>query len=73
MQLLGLWSSRVWCDGREMTQLWSLFAIYRHSVPPRYEREDLVVVRNCVNVLPHAVPSASSVSSPNLSCLSSEK
>lgn len=60
-------------DGREMTQLWSPFAIYRCRVPPRYQRGDLVVVRNCVNVLPHAVPGASSVSSPNLRCLSSEK
>lgn len=40
---------------------------------PRYQRGDLVVVCNCVNVLPHEVPSASSVSSPNLCCLSSEK
>lgn len=51
--------------------LYSLFIAT--ALLPRYQRGDLEVVCNCVNVLPHAVPSASSVSSPNLCCLSSEK
>lgn len=59
--------------GNKWPWLWSLFTIYRTSISQRYQRRDLVLVCNCVRACPHAVPSASSVSSPNLCCLSSDK
>lgn len=62
-------------DRKEMPRLWSLFTIYHPSISQRYQRWDLVCVCvcNCVRALPHAVPCASSVSSPNLRCLSPDK
>lgn len=61
--------SAVQCDRKP----WSLFTIYCWGISQRYQRKDLVLVCNCVTALPHAVPCASSVSSPNLRCLSPDK
>lgn len=68
-----LWRSGGQFDRKEMAWLWSLFTIYYTRISQRYQKRDLVFVRNCVRALPHAVPSASSVSSPNLCCLSPDK
>lgn len=57
------------CDGEEMTRLCSLFTLYGPSFSQRHLRGDLVLVCNCVRVLPHA----SSVSSPNLHRLSPDR
>lgn len=70
---LELWWSSVPPDRKEMAWLWSLFAIYYSSISQRHQRKDLVLVCNCINALPHTVPCASSVSSPNLCCLSPDK
>lgn len=69
----GLWWSWEQSDRKEMAWLWSLFTIYYTTISQRCQRRDLVLVCNCVKALPHAVPSASSVSSPNLHCLSPDK
>lgn len=70
---LWVWCSHMPYDRKERTWLWSLFVIYHPSISQRCQRGDLMLVCNCVRDLPHTLPSASSVSSPNLCCLSPDK
>ena len=44
-----------------------------HSWVPEATKGDSVLVFNCVSALPHGLPCVSSVSSPNLCCLSQNK